>query len=185
MFSAARAARCFEECPPGPGGQRLARYWLSLWRGDALPMRADFRPKEIIDLLPSICLFDVVPGESVYCRLAGTFIVQGAGQDLTGRDWLAMTHPDERATRLARFSDIARGAIGRGLRMAKRVSGEPQACEEIMLPFADVAADGARQVLTYIAWRPEVYDPTRTGVAHTGGLLSDFRLTPLVPTADI
>ncbi|HTT99904.1 MAG TPA: PAS domain-containing protein [Rhizomicrobium sp.] len=177
------AQRCFSDCRAGEGGGRLAHYWLSLWRGDRLPMRADFKPREIADLLPSVCIFDVVPDVSVRCRLVGSIIVQGAGQDLTGMDWLAMTPPESRTERLSRFSRVAHGAIGRGLRSAKRVSGEGEVAEEIMLPFGDVGENGARQVLTYLGWRPSLYDPTITGVENAGGLLLEFRLTQLQMSA--
>lgn len=183
-FNRAIAERCFDEHPAAPEGERLARYWLSLWRGDQLPMRAAFEPRKVGDLLRSLAIFDVVPGESVRCRLAGTFIVEGAGQDITGADWLAMTRPADRPVRLSRFSDVANGAIGRGMRPARRSSGELQLCEEIMLPFAEVAPDGTRQVLTHVAWRPTLYDPTITGVGNTGGLLVGFQLTPLAIPAE-
>jgi hypothetical protein len=178
-FDFTAAQRCFDENRAGKDGDRLARYWLSLWRGGRLPMRADFKPRQIVDLLPAVSIFDVVPNVSVRCRLAGSRIVEGAGQDITGKDWLALTPPENRAARLSRFSEVARGAIGRGLRSARRASGEAQLAEEIMLPFGDVADIGARQVLAYIGWRPTLYDPTITGVTSTGGLLLEFRLTML------
>jgi hypothetical protein len=149
-FDFAAAQRCFDENRAGKEGDRLARYWLSLWRGGRLPMRSDFKPKSIAELLPAISIFDVVPNVSVHCRLAGSRIVEGAGQDITGKDWLALTPPENRAARLSRFSGVARGAIGRGLRSARRVSGEAQLAEEIMLPFGDVAENGARQVLAHV-----------------------------------
>jgi hypothetical protein len=178
-FDFAAATRCFEGKPASNDGNRLARYWLSLWRGDSLPMRADFRPKDITELLPAISIFDVVPGVSVRCRLVGSLIVQGAGRDIMGLDWLALTPPEDRDVRLSRFSQVSRGAIGRGVRSAKRASGEDQLVEEIMLPFGDVGESGVRQVLTFIGWQPSLYDPTITGVANTGGLLLEFQLTPL------
>jgi hypothetical protein len=179
-FSFAAAKRCFDEHRAGEETDRLARYWLSLWRGDKLPVRADFKPREVAELLPSISIFDVVPGESVRCRLVGSRMVEGAGGvDVTGRNWLAMTAPSNRPERLRRFSEVARGAIGRGLRVGRRLSGDPQFAEEVMLPFGDVAADGARQVLTHLAWVPSLYDPTLTGLDRNNGLLLQFALTPL------
>jgi hypothetical protein len=178
-FDFTSAQRCFDENRAGKDGDRLARYWLSLWRGDQMPMRADFKPKQVVELLPAISIFDVVPGVSVHCRLAGSRIVEGAGQDITGKDWLAMTPPDIRADRLSRFSDVALGAIGRGVRSAVRVSGDALLAEELMLPFGDIAESGARQVLSYIGWRPSLYDPAVTGVTSTGGLLLEFQLTRL------
>ncbi|MEI9929867.1 MAG: PAS domain-containing protein [Rhizomicrobium sp.] len=173
------ARRCFDECPASKDGNRLARYWLSLWHDGRLPTRAEFKPKHIADLLPAICIFDVVPDVSVRCRLAGSRIVEGAGEDITGKDWLALTTPENRGQRLARFSEVARGGIGRGTRAARRASGDRQHAEEIMLPFGDIAADGARQVLIYVGWRPSLYNPAIKNVANTGGLLLEYQLTQL------
>ena len=177
-FSRAAALRCFEEDPVGKEADSVVRYWLSLWRGDALPRRADFSPRKIVDQLPRIAIFEIVPDQSIRCRLAGTHIVEGAGQDITGKDILALTPPADRAMRLARFSTVARGAIGRGLRAGFRDSGEAQYAEEIMLPFGEVSANGARQVLVHIAWRQTPYNPTRTGIENSG-LSQEVRITPL------
>lgn len=173
------AVRCFEENPPSDLGRLVAGYWLSLWKGDALPMRADFKPKNIVKELPAVALFDVLPDESVRCRLLGSNLVQGLGKDITGQDWLALTKPEDRPLRLLRWSVVARGAIGRGLRAGMRESGALQYSEELMLPFGDVGADGSRQVLFHLSWRQTTYDPTRGGVAAVNSLSQDFRLTEL------
>ncbi|HWA02707.1 MAG TPA: PAS domain-containing protein [Rhizomicrobium sp.] len=178
-FDFAAARDCLDRCSAA-ATKRLVGYWLTLWRGDQLPVRADFQPKAVGDLLPTIGIFEVVPGVSVRCRLVGSRLVEAAGGiDITGRDWLAMTEPDDRAERLNRFGAVASGGIGLGRRVAERVSGEVLQIEEVMLPFGDVAADGARQVLTHIAWAPTLYDPVKTGIARNSGLLADFRLIPL------
>ncbi len=178
-FDFAAAERCFAERPACEEVDRLARFWLSLWRGERLPMRADFQPNAVGDLLPAICIFDVVPSKSVRCRLVGSRLVEAAGVDATGRDWIEMTAPSDRRERMRRFSEVARGAIGRGLRLGRRQSGDLQYAEEIMLPFGDVSPDGTRQVLTFIAWTPELYNPTITGIERNNGLLLRFALTPL------
>jgi hypothetical protein len=173
------AQRCFAEDPPGPDGSCVAEYWLSLWRGNELPQRADFRPRVVVDQLPVISIFEVVPGKSVHCRLHGSALAQGHGEDITGKDWLAMTEPEDRPMRLRRWSDVAHGAIGRGLRQGHRQSGEPQYSAEMMLPFADVAPDGSRQVLFHLSWRQTSYDPTLSGTANVNRLAVEFRLTDL------
>jgi len=179
-FDFAAALRCFEDRPACPEVERLARYWLSLWRDGRLPSRGDFQPKAVGDLLPALCLFDVVPNRSVRCRLVGSRLVEAAGGvDITGRDWIEMTAPSDRRERMRRFSEVARGAIGRGMRVGRRQSGERQYAEEIMLPFDDVAPDGTRQVLLFISWTPSLYDPTLTGLERNRGLLLRFALTPL------
>lgn len=82
VWSKAAAQQCFDMEPLGPNGQRVANYWLSLWRGDALPSRADFKPRDVADQLPNICIFDVIPDKSVRCRLFGSILVQGIGRDM-------------------------------------------------------------------------------------------------------
>jgi hypothetical protein len=178
-FNKDLAVRCFAENPPGPEGRHVADYWLSLWRDGELPRRVDFQPRGIADHLPSISIFEVVPDISVYCRLHGTVLAQGLGQDITGKDWIAMTVPQDQPTRLQRWSDVARGAIGRGLRNGCRESGETVYAEEIMLPFGDTAPDGSRQVLFHLAWRQSPYDPTVTGLHNANRLTLEFRLTDL------
>ncbi len=173
------AVRCFDENHLSKEGDEVARYWLSLWRGDQLPRRADFEPKKIAPHLRAVALFEVIPGKSVRCRLQGSGLAEALGQDITGRDWLELTKPEDRPVRLERFSGIARGAIGRGLRTGYRESGESQVSEEVMLPFGDIAPDDSRQVLIHISWRPSAYNPLRTGVSSVGGLSIEFRLFPL------
>jgi hypothetical protein len=157
----------------------VARYWLSLWRGDQLPSRKDFRPQDIAPHLRALAIFTVIPDCSVFCRLQGSALVEALGQDITGQDWIALTKQEDRPTRLERWSTVARGAIGRGLRPGRRQSGEIQMSEEIMLPFGDIAHDGGRQVLFHVSWRQTAYDPTLTGVAHVNSLSLEFELMTL------
>jgi hypothetical protein len=173
------AVRCFEENPPSFDGKPVVDYWLSLWRGDAIPSRADFSPKAIAKMLPSIAIFDVIPSESVHCRLMGSWLTQGLGRDPKGEDWIALTRPEDRVTRLQRWSDVARGAIGRSLRIGYRESGAKQFSEELMLPFAASEDNGVHQVLYHISWKQSAYDPTRGGVDAVNNLASEFRLFDL------
>jgi hypothetical protein len=171
------AVRCFEENPPSIDARPVVEYWLALWRGDALPLRTEFSPKAVVKALPSIAIFDVVPDKSVHCRLMGSGLTQGLGQDPKGKDWIALTRPDDRAPRLQRWSDVARGSIGRGLRTGYRASGAKQLSEELMLPFA--AGGDGHHVLYHISWKQTVYDPTRGGVDAVNSLADEFRLTDL------
>lgn len=173
------AVRCFEENPASIDARPLVEYWLSLWRGDALPLRADFKPKAIGKGLPAIAIFDVVPDQSVHCRLMGSGLTQGLGHDPKGQDWIALTRPEDRAGRLQRWSDVARGMIGRGLRSGYRESGAKQFAEELMLPFAPGEAGEVRQVFYHLSWKQTVYDPTRGGVDAVNSLADEFRLIDL------
>lgn len=173
------AIRCFQENPPSIDGKPVVDYWLSLWRGDELPLRADFKPRSVTKALAALAIFDVVPDKSVYCRLVGSALTQGLGQDVTGQDWLALTRPEDRGTRLQRWTDVARGGIGRGLRAGFRESGEAQYSEELMLPFAAPEDSDVRQVLYHISWKQTEYDPTRGGVEAVNSISKVFRVIDL------
>ncbi|MGN6516368.1 MAG: PAS domain-containing protein [Rhizomicrobium sp.] len=173
------AVRCFEESPPSIDGKPVVDYWLSLWRDEALPSRADFSPKAIIKALHAVAIFDVIPGQSVHCRLMGSGLAEGLGRDPKGEDWIALTRPEDRVPRLQRWSDVARGAIGRGLRTGYRESGAKQYSEELLLPFAASGDGDVHQVLYHISWKQAVYDPTRGGVDAVNSLAEEFRLFDL------
>ncbi len=131
----------------------LAAYWLSLWRGDRMPSRADFNPARVSKLLPGIGLFSINPGVSSTCRLAGTAIAHATGRDLTGLDWRQYTAKHEWQRRLERNSAIALGQVGIGIRDSKRTDGQTERFVELQLPFADEAEDGTRQILFHLDWR--------------------------------
>ncbi|HSC61650.1 MAG TPA: PAS domain-containing protein [Rhizomicrobium sp.] len=173
------AVRCFEENPPSVDGKPVVDYWLSLWRGDALPSRADFSPKVVVKALPAVAIFDVVPDKSVSCRLMGSTLTQAIGQDPKGQDWLSLTRPEDRPTRLQRWSDTARGAIGRGLRLGFRESGAKQYSEELLLPFAASEDSDVHQVFYHISWKQSAYDPTRGGIDAVNSITREFRLIDL------
>lgn len=131
----------------------LAHYWLSLWKGDRMPMRADFNPAKVAALLPNIGLFSIHPGVGSFCRLSGTGLSRAIGRDLTGLDWRQYTPAAERQLRLERNSAIALGQVGIGIRYATDPLGRTEKVVELQLPFADIAEDGARQILFHLDWR--------------------------------
>lgn len=68
--------------------RRFADYWNSLPRQGQVPVRGDFDPTAIKDLLPGIALFEVRSPDAVIVRLAGTKMVETLGQEVTGRNYL-------------------------------------------------------------------------------------------------
>lgn len=148
------AIQAFEKLGLTGDNRRLAVYWLSLWEGDRLPMRAQFQPGAVRDLLPGIGLFAVNPGIATHCKLAGTALTRAIGRDLTGLDWRSYTPREEWKLRLDRNSAIAQGSIGIGIRYAADAQGEVERTFELQLPFADLAEDGTRQILFHLDWRP-------------------------------
>lgn len=80
----------------------LATAWAA-WRGEGLlPQRSDMRLEDITHVLPYICLADVISETEIIFRLAGTFVREIMGVELTGRNFLDLTEPEYRASRGAR-----------------------------------------------------------------------------------
>ena len=171
------AARAIDGLALEPGNRTLAQYWLSLWRGDALPPRAALSPAQMKRFLPLILLLDTVPEKSVTIRLAGTHYRKALGTELTGQDWIALAPPAYRAERLRIFSEIARGAVGVGHRHVPLTYDPDYVCEEIVLPFA-ADDDGSSPVLVHVNWRRESYAQARSVPQALGDPL-DFRLCAL------
>src|SRR5689334_3183098 len=75
--------------PPATADSRLLKFhshWVSLGRDGSVPYRKEFKPFAIPELLPFICLVDVLNSlRDFRIRLAGTAIAQGLGQEITGR----------------------------------------------------------------------------------------------------
>src|SRR3546814_12264962 len=73
---------------PDPRLRVLARYWVTRCRDGLGPRRADIDPLEFPPLLPNVILLDRIAtpqGDRFRFRLAGTAVVDFAGQELTGR----------------------------------------------------------------------------------------------------
>ncbi|HEY0106219.1 MAG TPA: PAS domain-containing protein [Rhizomicrobium sp.] len=160
----------------------LAAYWLALWQGGRLPPRAAFNPAMLKSFLPGIVLFNVVAGESVTVRLAGTRIAHILRQELTGVDWIAAAPPGHRATRLDVYTRIARGAMLAGHRRLATTDGEDYLCEEIVLPFAP-DANGITPVLAH-AHLPSRRFVKIKSVEQAVGQPVDYRLVALKPAGE-
>lgn len=155
----------------------LANHWLSLWQGDALPPRCAFHPAKLKPYLSNLILFNVVPDESVTVRLAGTGYRHILGQELTGMDWLAAAPQNHRATRLAIFSAVARGAVIAAHRRIAMTTGDDYLSEEILLPFAREAS-GLYPVMVHVNFKPEQFLKIKSLTQVTGDPL-DWTLVEL------
>jgi hypothetical protein len=138
-----------------PAQGKLAEYWLSLWNGDVLPPRNGFHPARVKTLLPMLAIFDVVPDRSVTVRLAGTAYTTVLGRELTGTDWLGVLPAGQRASRLRSFSEIARGAIGKGTRRIELHGTKSAECFEFLLPFQEEKEGGNHPVICHVEWKAQ------------------------------
>lgn len=172
------AMDAFANLPLSAANAKLARYWLSLWDGDQLPLRSQLSPAQMKDLLPGIGIFEVRAGESSRCRLAGTAIQRALGREIAGSDWRAYTPAAQHAERLQRNCAIASGGVGIGIRNTATPEGQ-STTQELQLPFADETEDGARLILFHLDWRPA--ETLNTGKRIlTVPVADQFHVMPLV-----
>lgn len=150
----------------------IARYWLSLWRGDEGPLYRDFDPARLGRDVLATAIFGVHE-QSLTCRVAGHLFDVAMGLNLKKCDLIALTPPTQRKRRLSNVTSFVRGAVMSGVRRFDATpAGVDDVCQEVFLPFADVAEDGARRYLMHSNWRP-----SRRAVLHGDQPPADFTIT--------
>jgi hypothetical protein len=159
------AARAVELLGFGEMNRQLARYWLSQWADGAPPSRTGIKPRDVKNLLPGIAVLEMRRDGSVMCRLAGSAIAMGLGVDPTGKDVIALTPPEHRAMRLARYSKVVAGAVSRCVKPHLTRFGTTVLVEDIQLPLSGGSEDGARQILYHADWRPQTLDRSIAEIA--------------------
>ena len=159
------AARAVELLGFGKLNLQLARYWLSQWENGAPPLRGAIKPRQVKRLLPGIAILEMRSDRSVICRLAGSALAMGVGIDPTGKDVIALTPPEFRAARLARYCRVLDGAVSRCVKPLQTRFGTVVLVEDIQLPLGGVGEDGARQILYHADWRPQTLDRSMAELA--------------------
>jgi two-component system response regulator FixJ len=99
-----------------------------------------------------------LPHAHVTCRFAGPAYKFLFGYDISGKDWIALTAPDERAECLAHDTGIVLGAIGTSRRRDPNRHGVDEWFGDIQLPFANISEDGTRSYLRHSDWRPRGHE---------------------------
>jgi hypothetical protein len=164
------AARAVELLGFGKLNLQLARYWLSLWKDGLPPPRDAIKPRDVKSLLPGIAIMEMRGDRSVICRLAGSALAMGLGVDPTGKDVIAITPPEYRAARFARYQRVLDGAVSRCVKPHLTRFGTTVMVEDIQLPLGGTTADGGRQILYHADWRPQTLD--RSIAEITDGLVA-------------
>ncbi len=178
-FDRAATAHVLSDLHLTPAQRKLSEYWLSLWTDNALPGRAQFNPAQLKTLLPTIAIYDVIPDQSVTVRLAGTLYSAVLGMEITGMDWISAAPPEYRVTRLRIFTEIARGAIGRGVRGIELDSGKSYDAFELMLPFAPERDGENHPVVGQVDWNPEQRFSRIRSREQAMGASTSFETIPL------
>ncbi len=128
--------------------RQLWRYWLSLHKDGARPLRRDLDPVDIPLLLPHVMLVEALPGaEDFRYRLVGTHVARIHGADNTGKRVTECFAPRECAQVMALYQRTVREAApivhrGRPRRRDNRVLDY----EIVHMPLWN-GADGVGMVL--------------------------------------
>ena len=75
--------------------EQLMTYWRGLRTGSAAPLRRDFDPTAVFELLPQVFMLDLGPGVLPF-RLAGEFLIDLHGRPLKGTDFQSLFAPAAR-----------------------------------------------------------------------------------------
>jgi len=180
-FDTFAIARMLDDLDLTRHNRELTGYWLSLFHGGELPDRRNFQPAPVRGLLPNLMILDVVPDRSVTVRLAGTMFRAELGLALEGKDWLAFVPADYRPRRLRFLSDIATGAIGRGVRRVDMLPTGHHTAEEVAVPFCPESGSGVHPILAHVDWAPERATKIRSREQALGAALA-FETIPLPRT---
>jgi hypothetical protein len=163
----------------GRSNRRIVDCWLAQWRSDALPEWTTFSIEPVQELKPGIVVFKLYPDGRLICISCGEHIRRLAGLDLTGKDWVALALPEQRAGRLAAYRNVAGGAVAHSLRYGEHASGEVHYIQEILLPFAETA-EGVVPVMAHLGWRPAETGPADGGEFRNSRAIPDeFQLISL------
>ncbi|USG60048.1 PAS domain-containing protein [Sneathiella marina] len=74
--------------------KQFALYWRGIGRDQLVPRRSNFDPTKIVSLLPGIQIYETISETEIISRLAGTYLVEQIGTELTGRNLLDF-YPEE------------------------------------------------------------------------------------------
>jgi len=120
----------------------LAYYLAARGARPMLP-HAELDPGRLVHALPHLLLFEMNSPEMQRIRLAGTAFRTWFGFELTGRNWISMGHPDERAVRQRRVDAAWAQPCGICTRMWQFRDGLPRRrLEAVTLPMAPRRDDG-------------------------------------------
>lgn len=129
----------------GEPGFALWSYWSSIRAGSLVPYRKDFDPMAIVRHLPIVSLIERAAPMLWPIRLVGTAIVNRSGE-LTGRNFLELLAPEQRAEQERRLTDLLEHPCGSvGLRTNVRRSGTGYLVRTVTLPLR--GSDGKTRML--------------------------------------
>lgn len=132
--------------------RELHDYYLEARGAGLLLPHAKLDPARLGSLLPRVMLFEMLDGETGRIRLCGTAFRQWFGSDLTGRNWLDLSHPSDRAARQRRMTQAVLQPCGIRSQTWQFREGMPRRkFEALTLPLEPRYADGPPVMLIAMA----------------------------------
>ncbi|MCR9175181.1 MAG: PAS domain-containing protein [Alphaproteobacteria bacterium] len=114
-------------------------YWEGLRKGRKTPLRSDFEPNDISELLPDHLFFDVVDGgQDIRFRVIGENALLVFFEDHTGRTMTSLPHVEEDGPMMRNIRQAIK--TGEPVRAPIEYVGpldEFEKLDEILLPLAD------------------------------------------------
>jgi len=150
----------------------LYDYYLEARRERLLLPHAELDPTRLAGLLPQVMLYELQDADTYRVRLCGTAFRQWFGRDLTGRNWLGVSHPTDLIARQRRLAQAALQPCGVYARTWQFRDGMPRRkFESLNLPLEPRRADGPAVMLMAMA----ELGPRRSRQAERG---HGFRAAP-------
>jgi hypothetical protein len=127
-------------------------YYLAA-RGQRLLLpHAELSPAVLAGVLPNLLLFEMQDADTHRIRLCGTAYRGWFGADLTGRNWLQLSHPHDLVLRQRRLAQAALQPCGIQTRIWQFRDGLPRRkFEALTLPLAPRREGGAAVMLVAMA----------------------------------
>ncbi|MCO5733835.1 PAS domain-containing protein [Rhizobium sp. SSA_523] len=163
--------------------REIHRYWNSLRRGGAAPLRADFQPMAIRQRLPDLFMLDLADADFRF-RLAGTRICDMFGTELRGSNFLSLWQAESRDRALEAALSALRTEDAEFISLRVPAASGWQDCDMLLLPirssghladrllgglFAQTGVSLDRPVprgsLELESWRPAHWSPAATRTA--------------------
>jgi len=112
-------------------------HWQSLRVAGALPTLQDYLRKPHATLQPNVAIKDVLAPGHLRVRLFGTHLVEVAGVDPTGQNFMIFAADDRMADALWRYQHrVATHPVGMAsMKLAATASGRAVAFEDVELPL--------------------------------------------------
>jgi len=121
----------------------MLRHYLAARGARRLLPHAELDPARLAPLLPNLLIFELSSAELFRVRLAGTAFRYWFGRDLTGQNWLDVSHPLDRAARQRRVPVAALQPCGLRSRTWQFRDGLPRRqFEALTLPLAPRQPEG-------------------------------------------